>query len=171
VRGSIRLAAPCRCVPVNSDVMPQSAEFLVFRPQCKHESPRPVRRLASRERRTRALRAPRAAVGCSSRRFVGSRQRCASGEGSEPMSVWGHCDVERRRRHPAGPEVCARSECRCPAASGGSLKRVRPVHRPWHNMAIDTDVLSAGFRRPTVRRSFLRYPSAGRQVCGLRVAE
>lgn len=27
------------------------------------------------------------------------------------------------------------------------------------NMAIDTHVLSAGFRPPTVRRSFLRYPS------------
>jgi hypothetical protein len=31
------------------------------------------------------------------------------------------------------------------------------------NMAVDADVLSAGFRQPTVRRSLLRY-AAGRSV-------
>lgn len=32
----------------------------------------------------------------------------------------------------------------------------------WSNMAIDADVLSAGFRRPTVRRSFLSYAAMSR---------
>jgi hypothetical protein len=36
-----------------------------------------------------------------------------------------------------------------------------------HNMAIDTDVLSAGFRQPTVRRSFLRYTDA---ICAVPLA-
>jgi hypothetical protein len=138
-------------------VMPRSAELLVLESQCDLEWLRPARKLASRVRRVRALRAPRTAVGCSFRGFVGRREQCVLWGSSEPLSVWGRCDAEGSRRHPPGPDARARSVCRFPAASGGSLKRARPLHRLWHNMAIDTDVLSAGFRRPTVRRSFLRY--------------
>jgi hypothetical protein len=137
-------------------VMPRSAELLVLESQCDLEWLRPARKLASRVRRVRALRAPRTAVGCSFRGFVGRREQCVLWGSSEPLSVWGRCDAEGSRRHPPGPDARARSVCRFPAASGGSLKRARPLHRLWHNMAIDTDVLSAGFRRPTVRRSFLR---------------
>jgi hypothetical protein len=59
---------------------------------------------------------------------------------------------------------------RCTVSSrSGSLKRQQPPVSPWHNMAIDTDVLSAGVRRPTVRRSFLRYASV-RWVSGVAAA-
>jgi len=164
VRGSIRLAAPCRCVPVNSDVMPRAADLRFLLRQLRGSGmPRPlpgpfVERLASC-----ASRAPRTAPGSR----VAARQspsRTLRPVGTFRTAV-GPAQVVDRTLSLAlrrGEDSFA-SGCCAASARGGSTSRVQPPERQWHNRSVDTDAQRQGAAQRRLRSCAARRLAAGRR--------
>jgi len=152
----MRLAAQCHFVPVNSNVIwrhEMAGDLAPLGTVSPHQS-------ASRSQPSLpawSLFWGSAVGALASRRASGSR----SGDRHLRPPGWlSPRSTPRQRRLPlcwcAGKLAC--HPC-C-----GKLKPMRTTSLagfPPHNMAIDTDVLAAGFRLPMVRRSFLRYTASG----------
>jgi hypothetical protein len=152
VRGSICLTAPCRCVPVNSDVMPQSAEFLVLPPQCELRG-RAFCEGWSRESEERARygrsEPPSVAARAGSLAAANGAPR---GEAQNRCPFLEHCDAECRRRHRADPEVRAE-------AYAAVLRRVAAVSRRYA-LCIDPGITWQS-TRTSYRPAFAGLLSAG----------
>jgi hypothetical protein len=146
VRGSIRRAAPCRCVPVNSDVMAQAVEM-----KLASERSRPARWLRPLLS-SFAVAVSRPCASLASRTAVGVR----AGRPREPSgalrpgptlrtadALWAvSASSPSLKDVNVGPLSFARRCARRVVCVG--ISSLRPQARPSHNRSVETDTQPQG---------------------------
>jgi len=166
----VHLAAPCRCVPVTSDVVLQASEVQPIAAPLgaraaigvccsRHRVPSRVRGFVDASRQAGRTGGNLGAAQCLLLHATTSRpplDTCSIQTSAQRSATHGVRSLRFLLPASTGHATGASRMRHCRSTVSRAILGLMAKTDQQYNMAIDTDVLSARFRAPTGRRSFLR---------------